>query len=351
MRMYAGLDIGGKRTAICVIDGSGKTVWRGTVDTHPEMIDDALQRFKGLLDKVGLESGPFTPHLFRSLEAIGYPMICMDARRAADAIKSRRIKSDKGDAWALAEMLRTGWFSSVYVKSVDTHRLKALLGARDQLVKLKRSLGNQVRGLLRPFGIKLPSRAGAKKFDEAAYLATRNDPILHAAIRALLESLASIEGQQARLDDELDELAKRNEIAWRLMSVPGVGRITALAYMAAIENVELPLLYANGAAPDASAAPLLLERVGVAHRARHYPAELSGGEQQRVAIARALVMSPSLLLADEPTGNLDAATGAQVLQLIHDLNDDGLTVVLVTHDPAVAAQADRRITLADGRIA
>ena len=119
----------------------------------------------------------------------------------------------------------------------------------------------------------------------------------------------------------------------------------------AIENVELPLLYANGTAPDASAAPLLLKRVGVAHRARHYPAELSGGEQQRVAIARALVMSPSLLLADEPTGNLDAATGAQVLRLIHDLNDDGLTVVLVTHDPTVAAQADRRITLADGRIA
>ena len=84
----------------------------------------------------------------------------------------------------------------------------------------------------------MPSRAGGKKFDEAAYLATRNDPILHTAIRALLESLASIEGQQARLDDELDELAKRNEIAWRLMSVPGVGRITALAYMAAIENVE-----------------------------------------------------------------------------------------------------------------
>ena len=113
MRMYAGLDIGSKRTAICVINGSGKVVWRGTVDTHPEMINGALHRFKGSLDKVGLESGPFTPHLFRSLEAIGYPMICMDARRAADAIKSRRIKSDKGDAWALAEMLRTGWFSSV----------------------------------------------------------------------------------------------------------------------------------------------------------------------------------------------------------------------------------------------
>ena len=104
------LDIGGKRTVICVIDGSGKTVWRGSADTHPEMIDGALERFKGSLDKVGLESGPFTPHLFRSLQAIGYPMICMDARRAADAIKSRRIKSDKGDAWALAEMLGPAGF-------------------------------------------------------------------------------------------------------------------------------------------------------------------------------------------------------------------------------------------------
>ena len=73
MTMFAGLDVGGKRTAVCVIDGSGKAVWRGIVDTHPEMIDAALQRFKGSLDKVGLESGPFTPHLFRSLEALGYP--------------------------------------------------------------------------------------------------------------------------------------------------------------------------------------------------------------------------------------------------------------------------------------
>jgi transposase len=238
MAIFAGLDVGGKRTAVCVIDDAGKTVWRGMVDTHPEMIDAVLKRFAGDLGKVGLESGPFTPHLFRSLAAMGYPMICMDARRAADAIKSRRIKSDKGDAWALAEMLRTGWFTSVYVKSVDSHRLKTLLGARDQLVKVKRSLGNQIRGLLRPFGFKLPSRAGMKKFAEAAYQATRDDPLMHASIKALLEALASIEAQLGRLDDGLKELARRNEIAWRLMSVPGVGPITALAFIATIENVE-----------------------------------------------------------------------------------------------------------------
>lgn len=238
MTMYAGLDVGGKRTAVCVVDESGKIIWRGMADTHPEMIDQALKGFGGQLAKVGLETGPFTPHLFRSLAAMGYAMVCMDARRAADAIKSRRIKSDKADAWALAEMLRTGWFTAVHVKSEDSHRLKMLLGARDQLVKVKRSLGNQVRGLLRPFGIKLPSRVGAKLFAEAAYQATQRDPLMSASVAALLEALAAIESQIAKLDEELDKLARRSEIAWRLMSVPGVGRVTALAFIAAIENVE-----------------------------------------------------------------------------------------------------------------
>jgi transposase len=238
MAMYAGLDVGGKRTAVCVVDESGKIIWRGMVDTHPEFIDAALKRFHGQLAKVGLETGPFTPHLFRSLAALGHPMVCMDARRAADAIKSRRIKSDKADAWALAEMLRTGWFTDVHVKSEDTHRLKMLLGARDQLIKVKRSLGNQVRGLLRPFGVKLPSRVGAKLFAEAAFQATHQDPLMSASVAALLEALASIESQIARLDDELDRLARRNEVAWRLMSVPGVGRVTALAFIAAIENAD-----------------------------------------------------------------------------------------------------------------
>jgi hypothetical protein len=103
MMMFAGLDVGGKRTAVCVIDAAGKIVWRGMVDTRPEMIDSALKRFAGKFSKVGLESGPFTPHLFRSLAAMGYPMVCMGARRAADAIKSRRIKCNLGDAWALAD--------------------------------------------------------------------------------------------------------------------------------------------------------------------------------------------------------------------------------------------------------
>jgi glutamate/aspartate transport system ATP-binding protein len=124
-------------------------------------------------------------------------------------------------------------------------------------------------------------------------------------------------------------------------------------HMKVIDNVTLAPVVAlrHDKIEAVQKAKALLAKVGMAAYAERWPGSLSGGQQQRVAIARALVMSPSLLLADEPTGNLDAATGAQVLQLIHDLNDDGLTVVLVTHDPAVAAQADRRITLANGRIA
>lgn len=237
MTMFAGLDVGFKRTAVCVVEGSGRIVWRGVVDTHPETIAAALKRWRNELEKVGLETGSMSPWLARGLGVLGFPVVCMDARRAADAVKSRRVKSDKADAFALAEMLRTGWYSAVHVKSEDSHRLKALLGARDQLVRAKRALGNQVRGLLRPFGIRLPSRQGTKKFAEAAHQAVAHDAMLSASVTALMEALAAIEGQLARLDDRVKELARRSPVCWRLMSVPGVGPIVALAFMAAIEDV------------------------------------------------------------------------------------------------------------------
>ncbi|MEO1609536.1 MAG: hypothetical protein AAFR90_09340 [Pseudomonadota bacterium] len=122
------------------------------------------------------------------------------------------------------------------VKSVDSHRIKTLPGAHDQLARIKRSLGNQIRGLLRPFGIKLPSRVGSKRFAEATHQATQNDPLMHARIAALLEALVSIDTQTGKLDDELKEFAKRDKVCWLLMSVPGIGPIMALAFRAAIED-------------------------------------------------------------------------------------------------------------------
>lgn len=117
------------------------------------------------------------------------------------------------------------------------------------------------------------------------------------------------------------------------------------------ENVELPLTYRN--MPSSERKKLTrdaLERVGMSHRIKHYPSQLSGGQQQRVAVARALAGRPSIMLADEPTGNLDSVNGEQVMSLLSELHQEGATICMVTHDPRYARCAERTITLFDGRI-
>ena len=117
------------------------------------------------------------------------------------------------------------------------------------------------------------------------------------------------------------------------------------------ENVELAMEYSGVSAPERKArAEAALERLGVAHRAAHKPAQLSGGQQQRVAIARAMVARPALLLADEPTGNLDSHHGEEVMRLLRELNEEGTTLVMVTHSAEHAAQASRSVRLLDGRV-
>ena len=125
-----------------------------------------------------------------------------------------------------------------------------------------------------------------------------------------------------------------------------------LARTTARDNVALPLVYRGAGRRERRAkAAAMLDRVGLAHRLDHRPNQMSGGEQQRVAIARALVTDPSVLLADEPTGNLDTVTGQSVLALLESLNADGVAVVLVTHDREVADRATRQIVMRDGLIA
>jgi len=236
MEFYVGLDVSLKRTAICVVDRDGAVAWEGVADTHPEMILNALARWVGAIARIGLESGSTTPWLARSLKALGLPVAVMDARRVSDALKARPVKTDKADARALAEMLRTGWYTEVFVKSEESHRHKALLSARDQLVRNKRTFFGQIRGMLRPFGIKLASRQGTRKFDEAARAACRHDDLLYGCVNALLEALAAIEAQIAALDKQVRARVQRSKPCWHLMSVPCVGPITALAFVAAIED-------------------------------------------------------------------------------------------------------------------
>ena len=124
-----------------------------------------------------------------------------------------------------------------------------------------------------------------------------------------------------------------------------------LSKMTAEENVELPLVYQGlHAAERKERARLALERVGLADRSRHKPSELSGGQQQRVAVARALATNPAILLTDEPTGNLDSKTGADIMRLFAELHEAGNTIVLITHDDRIASLAQRSVRIMDGRV-
>ncbi len=140
-------------------------------------------------------------------------------------------------------------------------------------------------------------------------------------------------------------LIRRNHIGFIFQFFHLVSRLDAAG------NVELPMVFAGiSKAERKQRVQKALNSVGLSHRARHKPNQLSGGERQRVAIARAVVMGPSVLLADEPTGNLDTHSGTEIIQLIEEMNRGGLTVVIVTHDPAIGERARRRVLLRDGEI-
>ena len=155
-----------------------------------------------------------------------------------------------------------------------------------------------------------------------------------------------LEGREvSTMDDEELSRVRREKIGFVFQAFNLISELTA------IENVEIPLFYQGvGRADRHRRALACIEQVGLAERATHRPRELSGGEQQRVAIARALVNEPAMIMADEPTGNLDSKTGTTILEILFKLHSEGMTIIVVTHDERIADQCQRLIRLRDGRI-
>jgi len=149
----------------------------------------------------------------------------------------------------------------------------------------------------------------------------------------------------SRLNDQELAAVRNRQIGFVFQSFNLLRRTTAL------NNVELPLRYGGKASQGTGLAKAALERVGLGHRLKHHSTELSGGEQQRVSIARALVMSPSIILADEPTGNLDTRTSHEIMALLQELNrDDGVLVIVVTHEQDISEHCERVISIRDGEV-
>ena len=155
MEHYVGLDVSRKLTAICIVDQTGKIEREGMVASNPEAITALIKSHAPHVARVGLETGATATWLWTELNKMGLPIICIDARHAKAALKMQINKSDRNDAMGIARIMQCGWYKEVRVKDLDSHAIKALLVSRALLVKIKRDLENQIRGLLKNLGLVL----------------------------------------------------------------------------------------------------------------------------------------------------------------------------------------------------
>jgi transposase len=234
MTHFVGLDVSQKITAICVVDETGRRLWRGQCSSTPEQIERAV-RLHGNEAHIGIETGPMTPWLVHELRGRGLDVTCLDARHARAALKMQINKTDQNDAEGLAQIMRTGWYRSVHVKSFDSHRARALLGARAQLVGMTTRLSNHIRGVLKIFGM-LPGMMRGLPFDRRVetLLADRADvaPI----VRPMLAAWQQLRLQIMAFDKAVRMLVKSSPTCRHLMGVPGIGVLSVLAYVSMIED-------------------------------------------------------------------------------------------------------------------
>ncbi|MBV8094772.1 MAG: IS110 family transposase [Acetobacteraceae bacterium] len=235
MTRFVGLDVSQRLTAICVIDETGRRLWRGQCASDPEQIEHAVKGHAGDDTRLGIETGPMTPWLVHELRGRGLNVTCLDARHARAALKMQINKTDQNDAEGLAQIMRTGWYRSVHVKSLDAHRARALLGARAQLVGMTTRLSNHIRGILKTFGL-LPGGMRGLPFDRRVEVLLTDRDELVPIVRPMLIAWRQLREQIAAFDKALRALAKSSPTCRLLMSVPGIGVLSVLAYVSTIED-------------------------------------------------------------------------------------------------------------------
>lgn len=235
MTQFIGLDVSQRMTAICIVDTNGRRIWRGQCASAPEEISVALRRYASADAKLGIETGAMTPWLVHELRDLGFDVVCLDARHARAALKMQINKTDQNDAEGLAQIVRTGWYRSVHVKSFDSHRARAVLGARTQLVGMTTRLSNHIRGILKTFGL-LPGAMRGLPFDRKVEVLLEGRSDVAPIVRPMLVAWRHLRVQVAAFDKAIRAMARTSAAARLLMSVPGIGMLSALAYVSTVED-------------------------------------------------------------------------------------------------------------------
>jgi transposase len=233
---YAALDVSLRSVAVCIIDQDGQVRLEQSVPSEVSDLIRCLGEFGEPIHQVGLEAGTLTQHLTYGLTEAGYDVVCMEARQVNAALSAMRNKTDKHDARGIAQILRSGWYSRVHVKSVESHYTRALLTCRKVMQRKCIDLENEIRGLLKVFGVKLPLRLSRGAFDVAVRDTIEADPALSHALLPMLQARQTLFDTFLELDRRVRKAAKEDAVCRRFMGVPGVGEITALSFKAAVDD-------------------------------------------------------------------------------------------------------------------
>ena len=236
MEYFAGLDVSLRSCAVCVVDGKGTVLHEQELPCEIEEISGYLTALRFPIERVGFEAGTMCQHLYYGLMAEGFEVVCMEARQVSAALSAMRNKTDRNDARGIAQVLRTGWFSPVHMKSREAHGIRALLSTRKALLSKTIDLANEVRGLLKIFGIRLPKTVQHGSFDDMVRPIVEMDEVLAHALLPLLDARLALHQHFLELDRRVKRAARQDEVCLRLMTAPGVGPVTALTFKAAVDD-------------------------------------------------------------------------------------------------------------------
>jgi transposase len=236
MTYYAGIDVSLRSVNICIADDDGELVAETKLPSDVQEIVAYLDELEHSVDIVGLEAGTLAQYLTYGLQSAGFEVVCMEARQVKAALSAMRNKTDKHDARGIAQLLRSGWYSQVHVKSMESHHIRMLLSSRKAVLDKCIDLENEIRGLFKIFGIKLPAKLGHGSFDKAVRAIIEADEKLSHALLPLLDARLVLYQTFRVLDNRTRHLAWDDDVCVLLMTAPGVGYVTALTFKAGVDD-------------------------------------------------------------------------------------------------------------------